>query len=751
MGIDLAAFEFLLKAQAELGDFGKTVVLGRQRLLVRNEQEKAQFGGKLRQYRPDLTMDDIAHDYVDGLIDRLGGRPCHFMDNSAYEGAQVIHDLNEPLPPELHNSYDTVIDIGTLEHVFNIGTGMRSVAEMVRPGGQFLCLNVANHHLGHGFWQFGPEVFFRTFCPAHGYEARLADLYYKGAFHPLRDPEIAGRRLPLTTPGYTYVTFAARKVADRPVFANGWPVQADYVAAWKLFLARRAAAERKPEEAERLLRDAIAEHPNNPLYLAELSKFLRGRGGDAAECDALTAKAYALASDNDVVVKERNAVLAAAGKPAVALETAAAPASMAAAAVAAVAGAVTGSGASGRAQPAADAAPRSGLLSRAVSALMARAGGEAVAAPAPAAAANPNLPAEPTERSADGEVTLIDVGRIKVAYDDPRVPQATRDALRRGRYEFKEREIARRLLGRGDRVIELGAGMGVVSLTIADLVGGDAVMSFEANPTIIELARENVARSGMPVTLRHAIASPRPIAAKNPHIDFFVLNSFEASSTRRTSSAQKAVRVPSLPLEDEIATHRANVLVFDIEGFEEEIVKYADFSGIDKVIFEIHPKVLGRDRTLDLVSTLEAKGLFLRQDLIFGDVIAFERGGASPARSGRDVFAATLDFEAAIASKSYDEASVIAERYADALKDNAYFQYRLSALARARGDNGIAAAERALELGSNDFLLFADLGALYCDARRRDDAAAMLSRLQVAFPRSVSVALLSQRIERLAG
>lgn len=746
MGIDLAAFEFLLKAQAELGDFGKTVVLGRQRLLVRNEQEKAQFGGKLRQYRPDLTMDDIAHDYVDGLIDRLGGRPCHFMDNSAYEGAQVIHDLNEPLPPELHNSYDTVIDIGTLEHVFNIGTGMRSVAEMVRPGGQFLCLNVANHHLGHGFWQFGPEVFFRTFCPAHGYEARLADLYYKGAFHPLRDPEIAGRRLPLTTPGYTYVTFAARKVADRPIFASGWPVQADYVAAWKLFLARRAAAERKPEEAERLLRDAITEHPNNPLYLAELSKFLRGRGGDAAECEELTAKAYALASDNDVVVKERNAVLAASGKPTVTVqgESVARPVTATAAASTKAASQPAGQGETG--------AARSGLLSRAVSALMGRNAADATtASPLAAAAVNPNLPAEPVERSADGAVTLVDVGRIKVAYDDPRVPQATRDALRRGRYEFKEREIARRLLGRGDRVIELGAGMGVVSLTIADLVGGDAVMSFEANPTIIELARENVARSGMPVTLRHAIASPRPIAAKNPHIDFFVLNSFEASSTRRTSAAQKAVRVPSLPLEDEIATHRANVLVFDIEGFEEEIVKYADFSGIDKVIFEIHPKVLGRDRTLDLVSTLEAQGLFLRQDLIFGDVIAFERGGAAPAILGRDVFAATLDFEAAMASKSYDAASAIAGRYADALKDNAYFQYRLSALTRARGDNGIAAAERALELGSNDFLLFADLGALYCDAKRRDDAAAMLSRLQAAFPRSVSVALLSQRIERLAG
>src|SRR3546814_10809041 len=122
-----------------------------------------------------LFRADIKHRYVYRLIECLGGKPSHFLDNSAYEGAQVIHDLNEPLPPDLAQSYDTVIDIGLLEHVFNIGTGMKCVAEMVAPGGRFLCLNVANHHLGHGFWQFSPEVFFRTFCPAQGYQPEMAD------------------------------------------------------------------------------------------------------------------------------------------------------------------------------------------------------------------------------------------------------------------------------------------------------------------------------------------------------------------------------------------------------------------------------------------------------------------------------------------------------------------------------------------------------------------------------------------------
>src|SRR3546814_6759421 len=108
MGIDLAAFEFLLRSHQRLGDFGRTLTLGRQRLLLRDEDSRKRFAKVLASYRPDLSLDDIEHRYVDRLIECLGGKPSHFLDNSAYEGAQVIHDLNEPLPPDLAQSYDTV-------------------------------------------------------------------------------------------------------------------------------------------------------------------------------------------------------------------------------------------------------------------------------------------------------------------------------------------------------------------------------------------------------------------------------------------------------------------------------------------------------------------------------------------------------------------------------------------------------------------------------------------------------------------
>lgn len=68
MGIDVAAFEFLLRANKEFGHFRKTLILGRQRLLIRNDNEKAVYAGVLQSYRPDLSIEKILDKNVDKLL-----------------------------------------------------------------------------------------------------------------------------------------------------------------------------------------------------------------------------------------------------------------------------------------------------------------------------------------------------------------------------------------------------------------------------------------------------------------------------------------------------------------------------------------------------------------------------------------------------------------------------------------------------------------------------------------------------------
>src|SRR5690606_7382292 len=140
-------------------------------------------------------------------------------------------------------------------------------------------------------------------------------------------------------------------------------------------------------------------------------------------------------------------------------------------------------------------------------------------------------------------------------------------ALEKGWYERDEVEIARSRLVPGDRVIELGAGLGVTSLVAARIVGGDAVASFEGNPGLLPVENANAARNGLPVAFHNRLLLPR--ASAGPHEARFTVDAtFWASGMSALAAGGTEVTVPTGVLEDEIAALRANVLIMDVEGFE---------------------------------------------------------------------------------------------------------------------------------------------------------------------------------------
>ena len=681
MGIDIAAFEFLLRAHADGGAFGRTVTLGRQRLLMRDEAAERRYAAVLARYRPDLTVHDIRDENVDRMLEALGASPSHFLDNSAYEGAQVIHDLNEKLPDGLKGAYDTVIDIGTLEHVFNIGTGLKSMAEMVRPGGRFLCLNVADNHLGHGFWQFGPEAFFRTFSPANGFEPRSADLYHRGAFHPLRDPEAAGRRLPERTPGYAYITFTAKRLEDRPIFADGWPVQADYVAAWRTFLAQRMEREGDVEGAVGELRSAMADHPANPHYPAQMAAMMH-RAGRLDEATDWIARAQAMVDDNPFVA--------------------------------------------------------------AIAERVARA---ATPTPTPTPAPAP-MPVSASTPVPDGDAGTVDVAGVRVLVEHPDMPANAADAMRSGRYEFKEREIARRLLVPGDRVMELGAGVGVVSCTLARLVGEEGrVVSYEANPALSELLAGNVRRNDAAVDIRHVIAVPRATYEPGATVPFYAFRSYAASSTREIRPGKAAIQIPTVPLEDEIDAIGATALIMDIEGGEEDVIDHGDLAAIRKLVMEVHPKISGEERVAGLIDALHHAGLACRADLMFGDVVGHERDADwTLDESPGAMFVRLRAFHEAVRAdpaRARELADALPPALLEGPRANGYVLRDLaSAWATEDPERARDLVERAVAAGSGDFQLGIDLASIALREGDAGTARAHLDAVERAAPLTPALARL---------
>ncbi len=66
------------------------------------------------------------------------------LDVSPYEGAEIIHDLNQPIPSNLRGCADFIVDGSTLDNVFDPAMALRNYAELLRPGGRLLAINAWN-------------------------------------------------------------------------------------------------------------------------------------------------------------------------------------------------------------------------------------------------------------------------------------------------------------------------------------------------------------------------------------------------------------------------------------------------------------------------------------------------------------------------------------------------------------------------------------------------------------------------------
>jgi protein-L-isoaspartate O-methyltransferase len=86
---------------------------------------------------------------------------------------------------------------------------------------------------------------------------------------------------------------------------------------------------------------------------------------------------------------------------------------------------------------------------------------------------------------------------VKVPFAPATISPKIERPLRGNRYEVRECAAVRRMLQPGDRVLELGAGVGLL-WTVAGLVPGvDSVTTVEANPGLIPLIHETHRLNGV--------------------------------------------------------------------------------------------------------------------------------------------------------------------------------------------------------------------------------------------------------------
>ncbi len=284
MGVDLQALRFLFAAKQAGVDFSRTMTIGRQNLALHPDdfqREARRFGLPSLTDRTGLVYSSFP--YADGLFFCLGASVLKAIDASDYEGADIILDMNKCVAPELRGQFSLIFDGGSLEHIYDVPQCIKNIVSMLEVSGHLISINGANNFMGHGFYQFSPEFFFRVFSSENGFsvdELVLSEVNRDATWYSATDPAMARQRVELVNNYPTYIMVRALK--RKPVDAlSVTPQQSDYeLKMWSegsMHLKGNTVAHLRigrfrrliPRIARRFLRAAIAtlRDPYNKTYL----------------------------------------------------------------------------------------------------------------------------------------------------------------------------------------------------------------------------------------------------------------------------------------------------------------------------------------------------------------------------------------------------------------------------------------------------------------------------------------------------
>lgn len=195
-------------------------------------------------------------------------------------------------------------------------------------------------------------------------------------------------------------------------------------------------------------------------------------------------------------------------------------------------------------------------------------------------------------------------------------------AIYEGYYESEELKILSARLDKSDVLMEVGAGLGLLSTYAAKKIGDDKVFAYEANPKLEDAIRQNYDLNGVKPCLTMALVGESAGTG-----EFCIGEHFWASSIYNRAEGASAIEVPMVSFNEAVERIDPTFLIIDIEGGEYQLVDYARFHNVRKLLVEIHDWILSREQIDSVHEKLKESGFHLL-DAVGGGVFYFERSGS---------------------------------------------------------------------------------------------------------------------------
>lgn len=195
-------------------------------------------------------------------------------------------------------------------------------------------------------------------------------------------------------------------------------------------------------------------------------------------------------------------------------------------------------------------------------------------------------------------------------------------ALASGRYEHKEAGELERLIQPGDRILELGGGLGLISALSARNPNTQAVKVFEANPDLVAYMRKLYELNGISKAIaENAVLLNEP---GKKAVEFYLRHDFWASSlSPKPPGYQSVLTVPVRSFNAEIDSFAPNFIICDIEGGEHDLFLNANLTGVTRVYLELHQNNIGRMGMKRLFDAFSARSFHYDQHHSKAGVVLF--------------------------------------------------------------------------------------------------------------------------------
>lgn len=201
--------------------------------------------------------------------------------------------------------------------------------------------------------------------------------------------------------------------------------------------------------------------------------------------------------------------------------------------------------------------------------------------------------------------------KVEVSFD-PTLPPHLLYLLTVGDYEQGDLDIAAEYVTAGERVMEIGCGIGVTGCALARASGEPAIL-VEANPHLWPHIKTNFDLNGLRMTLVEGAAVPSHYEQDTVTLHVQPNYWWSSLTAREGSQAQD---VAAFKLTDLVARYRPTTLVLDIEGAEVFLLTETLADCVKKVIAEIHTPTLGTQLTAAIIARLADSG-FRARDMRF--------------------------------------------------------------------------------------------------------------------------------------